>query len=210
MLNLESPIATLKLVGGRLCLDFANTVDAHHLEGSREFLADYPDLLRWSVRAGVLTPAESDELLRRADADPAAQAGVFRRALALREAIYRIFSAIAEGEEVPPDDLALLNEELARALPHARVAATPAGMSWDWEESEALDRMLWPVVRSAAELLTSGDLERIGECEGDLCGWLYLDESKNRSRRWCDMQGCGNRAKARRHYRRARQAEPGS
>lgn len=205
MLHSENPLATLNLIGGRLCLDFVNTVNAHRVEDSRDYLTGYSDLIWWSERAGVLALTEVQVLLRRAQAAPEAEAEVFRRALALRAAIYRIFSAVAMGEAVQPDDLAWLNEELAQAMTHARIAPTAEGFAWEWEAGEAFDRMLWPVVRSAAELLTSGDLERIGECEGERCGWLYLDTSKNRSRRWCDMKDCGNRAKVRRHYRRTRE-----
>jgi predicted RNA-binding Zn ribbon-like protein len=99
----------------------------------------------------------------------------------------------------------VLQAEVTCALAHFRVAWSPAGFGWEWDQANSgLDRVLWPVAWSAAELLTQGPLERIRECPGqDTCGWLFLDLSKNASRRWCDMRVCGNRAKARRHYERA-------
>ena len=100
-------------------------------------------------------------------------------------------------------DLDALNATLARALPHLRIVPEADAYAWNWAgEEDALDSMLWPVARSAGDLLTSDELKRVGECQGDGCGWLFLDMSRNRSRRWCDMGDCGNRAKARRHYHR--------
>ena len=197
--------ATLDLVGGRLCLDFANTVGAHDTDHPREHLTSYADLVAWSQHAGVLTTAQAQPLLRAGEDRPTAAAAVLARAIALREAIYRVFSAVAAGRAVEDADLGTLNGALAEALARSRIVATADGFAWGWTPSpDALDQMLWPVARSAAELLTEGELARVRECGGDGCGWLFLDLSRNHSRRWCDMQDCGNRAKARRHYQRRR------
>jgi predicted RNA-binding Zn ribbon-like protein len=121
----------------------------------------------------------------------------------VREAIYHLLSAMAHGHPRDPVDVATLNDALGDALAHARLSPLPDGFAWDWggADPSALDQMLWPVVQSAVDLLTSPELERVGECADDRgCGWLFLDMTKNRSRRWCDMRDCGNRAKARRHY----------
>ena len=122
----------------------------------------------------------------------------------MREALYPLFSRAEQGQPPPAGDLGVLQAELARALAHFRVAWSPAGFGWEWDRaSSGLDRMLWPVSWSAAELLAHGPLGRVRECPGqDNCGWLFLDLSKNASRRWCDMRVCGNRAKARRHHAR--------
>ncbi|HSH12932.1 MAG TPA: CGNR zinc finger domain-containing protein, partial [Desulfurivibrionaceae bacterium] len=90
----------------------------------------------------------------------------------------------------------------AATLAQARLVPGEDHFEWGWSDAGGLRRLLWPIVRSAAELLTSEKLERVGQCAGDSCGWLFLDTSRNRSRRWCEMEHCGNRAKARRHYRR--------
>ncbi|HEX2091777.1 MAG TPA: CGNR zinc finger domain-containing protein, partial [Longimicrobiaceae bacterium] len=128
-------------------------------------------------------------------------------AVELREAIYGIFSTLAGGGEAPQEELEILNRELSRAMSRARITAAGGQCDWAWQDTGELDRVLWPVARSAAQLLTSEDRVRVKECAGDDCGWLYLDTSKNRSRRWCDMKDCGNRAKVRRHYHRHRAGE---
>jgi predicted RNA-binding Zn ribbon-like protein len=201
----ESGAAALSLVGGRLCLDFANTVGSHAGEHSNEHLHSYRDLAAWSRHAGILTDAEEGGLLEAAERRPAEADVVLDRAIALRETIYRIFSAVAAGRAPDEADLETLNVALARALTHAQIVPSGDGFAWSWrDEQGALDRMLWPVARSAADLLTGGELNRVRECANDPCGWLFLDLSRNRSRRWCDMRDCGNRIKARRHYQRRR------
>jgi len=207
-----SRVAELSLLGGSLCLDFIDTVDWRLREPPDECLTNYTDLVAWARRAdavygGVLDPREAEALRRAAAAHPERARATLGAATALREALYRLFRAIARGESPPPDDLGALNAALAGAAPRARIARAGAGYAWGWRGGEDdLDRMLWPVARSAADLLTSRRLARVRACAGEGCGWLFLDTSKNRSRRWCAMEGCGNRAKARRHYRRAKAA----
>ncbi|MBI1881537.1 MAG: ABATE domain-containing protein [Chloroflexi bacterium] len=196
------------LSGGRDCLNFANTVGGRRPDRPREYLHTYSDLVAWSRHAGILTDTAARRLVDEAERRPAEATQVLARALGLREAIYRIFSAIAAGGAPIVADLAILNDALPEAL--ARLQVTPAedGFTWNWRADEAaLDSMLWPVVCSAGELLTSTELARVRECDGETCSWLFLDTSKNRSRRWCDMRDCGNRAKARRHYSRKRLVE---
>jgi predicted RNA-binding Zn ribbon-like protein len=186
--------------GGALCLDFANTL-GDRPRACNETLHAHPDLLRWGVAAGLLDPGDQDSLARRARRRPGESAAGFERAIALRESLYRIFSARVSGRAPDRSDLDVLNEHLRPALTHLALEADEAGFHWDWTGSpEPADRLLWSVARSAAELLTSAELDRIRECASDRCGWLFLDHSRSRRRRWCDMKTCGNRAKARRHY----------
>lgn len=201
------PLGELSLVGGRLCLDFTNTVGSRGVANERDRLRGYPELLWWGVRAGVLTEEERRELARRAEARPAEAEAAFRRAVELREASWRVFRALEDGARADAADLETVNREVARAMAHARLVQGAEGFVWGWDDSPEADRVLWPVARDAAELLTSPELRRVGRCAAEQCGWLYLDTSKNRSRRWCDMKDCGNRAKVRRHYRRRRAAE---
>jgi predicted RNA-binding Zn ribbon-like protein len=196
---------TLSLLGGRHSLDFANTADWHASDHPIEMLTSYPELVAWSVHAGILTEHQSQRILGAAARRPVDATEVLNRAIALREAIYRIFSAITHGHEPQVADLAVLNAELSRILAQSRIVSSSSGFTWDWAGGDdALDRMLWPVVHDAADLLTSEGLERVGQCADGRCGWLFLDTSRNRSRRWCSMEDCGNRAKARRHYERSR------
>ncbi len=195
--------------GGRLCLDFVDTVDWRLRERPVEFLHTYADLILWArhqdaIYGGVLSRSEAEALLRRADEDRQAAGRALEQARALREALYRVFRAVALKTSPPETDISALNHSLSRALAHSRIVEREQRFAWGWTDDAALDRLLRPVVRSAAELLTEGDLSRLRECEGEGCGWLLYDDSKNRSRRWCTMNGCGNRAKARRHYQRKR------
>jgi predicted RNA-binding Zn ribbon-like protein len=126
------------------------------------------------------------------------------KALAVREVIYRILSPIAVGEKPAASDLNKFNQALTRGLEKSKITATANGFEWDWKKTvKSFDQMLWPILRSTAELLTSHDIKRVGECADDRgCGYLFYDTSRNHSRRWCSMQSCGNRAKAKRHYQR--------
>jgi len=201
----ESAIHTLNLLGGTLCLDFVNTVDWRARSQQIEYLHQYSDLLVWGQYVGVLDDSQAQALVRGARSDPREAVRAFHRAIELREALYRIFSAAARDTPASAADLTLISEELSHAM--AQSALMPGGEAylWDWPGDRlALDRVLWPVVRSAAALLTSDHLQHVHLCEGEGCGWLFLDTTKNHSRRWCRMGGCGNRAKARRHYHRTR------
>ncbi len=194
-----TPAATQKLVGGALCLDFVNTVGAYNTDTPTEYVPTYAALVAWSTHAGILTELDAHHLLAQAAQCPRDSAATLHTAHELRAVLYRVFSAVAAGRAVPAADLAALNALLAPAMSHIQVMPNAAGYAWTWTDApQVLDHMLWPIVRSAAELLVAGDLTRVRVCGGDRCGWLFLDTSKNRSRRWCDMQDCGNVAKVRR------------
>jgi predicted RNA-binding Zn ribbon-like protein len=198
--------APFEFSAGRLCLDFVNTVSGHRAIRPRERLHRYADLLAWAHQAGLLTQQEVDDLLEQAARHPEAARQTFERALELRQALYRIVTALDHGDAPDPGDQSVLNRELSTALAHSRLVPAPAGFEWGWaQDPTALDRVLWPVTRSAADLLTTSELAAARECATETCGWLFLDTTKNRSRLWCD-QSCRNRAKARRRYRQRRQA----
>jgi predicted RNA-binding Zn ribbon-like protein len=193
----------------RLCLDFANTADWHASDHPQETLNSYADLVSWAKETGILTDLQARQLTCEAAARHEAATAVLRRAVALREAIYRVFSAVAGGRPPEASDLTIMNGELSKALARMQIIQVADAFVWEWTGGEAaLDRVLWAVVRSTADLLVSEKLSRVGQCADDRgCGWLFLDMSRNRSRRWCDMKDCGNRAKARRHYDRKRRSE---
>jgi predicted RNA-binding Zn ribbon-like protein len=195
------------LSGGTLCLDFANTWEDRE-RPETEKLRGYDALLAFARQTGLMSEGARERLAARAREDRAGAEAAFRAARELREAIYRIFSARAGGGPAPADDLARLNEALPDALGGLRVERADSAYAWSrCDASETLAAPVRPVVRSAAELLVAGDPERVRECHGTSCTWLFLDQSRNRSRRWCSMETCGNRAKARRHYRRAKRGE---
>jgi len=195
----------MKLLGGVLCLDFANTANWHRSDQPVELLRGYTDLVDWAHHTDILDDDEAAILRREASARPAEAEAVRQRAVELREAIYRMIVAISENDRPEVDDLELLNKELQPALSHARIVEADHGFTWDWaDDLQTLDHMLWPVARSAAELLSSSQLSRARQCADERCGWLFLDMSRNRSRRWCSMDECGNRNKARNYYRHQR------
>ena len=187
-----------ELSGGELCLDFANTLDSRPTDEPRELLADYDDLVRWGVQTQALTPGVANGLLARAAGHRRQAATVLRQARALREAVFALFSAAARSEAPPSSALPVLNQHLSRVFTHLRLAGGAPDYRWVWDDENALERMLWPVARSAGELLASDRLDRVRVCSAEDCDWLFLDQSKNRSRRWCDMTVCGNRSKVRR------------
>jgi predicted RNA-binding Zn ribbon-like protein len=194
------------LDGGRPCLDFANTRDS-----SGEHLNSYSDLVAFAAQSTLLSPDDAAWLRAEGQRDGSAAEGVLERARRLRGSISAIFSALARGQTPPERDIDYLNFELSTGLPHACVLpSTQHGQvtyRWGWE-GRNLDAPLWPISRSAADVLTSdADRELVRECGGSDCNWLFLDTSKNRTRQWCSMRSCGNREKARRHYERRRGRE---
>lgn len=190
------------MIGGNVALDFANTAGFHALEDRTESLASYRDLIGWSEAAGILTRSEARKLLARSDdADEDARSAL-RAALVLRDTLQALFSRTARKRPLSPATLVEFNRMLSEVMPQARVAADGDRFGWTWTKSDALDQMLRPVVRAAADLLISDLLPRLRECSGRDCSRLFLDTSRNGSRRWCSMETCGNRSKVRRHYRR--------
>lgn len=190
-------------VGGAHCLDFANTVqawDGDEAVGDR--LGDYADLLAWTRASGDLDAAAADALQRAAAAAPGAASAIVDEARRLRGALHRTICAIAAGETIPEAELAVLNEWIAQAHAVRRLTTARGGLDWGWADATGLARPLWPIALSAADLLRSADPKRLRQCGGETCHWLFYDTSKSGRRRWCDMSVCGNRAKARRHYRR--------
>ncbi len=186
---------------GWLCLDFANTVDWHASENPVESLNKYADLIEWSANRGIISGDAKGELLRKSEEKPVEAQAVLEKARGIREDIYRILSNTVHGHPIKTTDLKGFNKALASVLSHSRLAPYEKGLRWDWDSHpDGLDSVIWPVVKSAMDLMTSEAIKRVGECADERCGWLFWDRSRNRSRCWCDMKDCGNRAKVRRFY----------
>jgi predicted RNA-binding Zn ribbon-like protein len=211
----ERPAAQMNLVGERLCLDFVNTVggwnpnpasarrDPYAAVARADKLNDYFDLLAWSLHAKLLREGEAQALAREAGRRDKEAAATLKRAVALRCAIHRICAAIIHGSRPRACDLDSLNQELNIAHGRVRLGVGVGNLVWEWTDAKnALDRMLWRIADSAAEMLTTDDLARLRGCPGEDCGWMFLDISKNSRRQWCDMQTCGNLAKVRRFRQR--------
>lgn len=195
----------VEFVGGSLALDFANTLGGTHTAPSHEHIVGYSDLVEFCRSAGTMSPSLGRRLVEEAARQPARAAAVLRRAIALREAIWRVFDAYAKNDRAEPADLATIHEEELAALRHARFQESASEVDYAWSDDLLLERPLWAIARSAADLRRSkDDLSRVRECGSATCEWLFLDKSRNHTRRWCDMNDCGNVAKVRRFRQRQR------
>lgn len=195
-------IESLDLCANALSLDFVNTVNSRVDPNPFDYLRRYDDLVEWLGREGLLDDQERGGLLAEAQAHPRKANHLIGEARQLRETLYRLFLVKIRGGDAATGDLEAVNRWLGKARSRQHLAATAEGFGFTWSrEPAALDRVLWPILDSAAELLADGPRDRIRECEEAEggCGWLFLDTSKNGTRRWCNMRTCGNVAKVRRH-----------
>ena len=201
----ETQATIFEFTGNNLSLDFCNTLNDRG-SNPRELLTGYDRLLLWGQEAHILTEEEAHRLDKEAKKHKKEAERVLQQALELREAIFRLFLASIQGASSEAADLEIFNSALTRALSHSVIIPQEQGFDWAWLPSvNALDSMLWPAVRAAANLFTSEDLDDVRVCASDNCNWLFMDTSKNHTRRWCDMKSCGNRAKARKHYNQKKQ-----
>jgi predicted RNA-binding Zn ribbon-like protein len=195
-----------KYVGGDPSLDLVNTVDWTARGPAEDRLTDFERLTRWAEGAGVITARQATQARSLALAQPRMAERAHREAVELRWQLRQLFVGVSRRERADVggalqafnDSLRPALSELTLALP-SRGAVADAPLQWSWRgASERVDAILWPVLRAAADLLTSPEAAQIRECAGDDCGWMYVDRSRNGLRRWCQMETCGNREKARR------------
>jgi len=190
------------LTGGVACLDFVNTLDDRFSSEPKELLKEYGDLARFAEDSGILTDAQADRLAARSVEHREEARRALAKAVRMREAMSEVFYAVARNGAVPQSALLTLNEFVQEAGQHLQLVENRRRFAWKFEDEDELDAPLWPIARSAAELLASDQVEYVRFCASKTCEWLFLDESKNHRRRWCDMTKCGNRAKVRRFYSR--------
>ncbi len=211
----------LSLGGGRpvlvrgqpegLCLGFVNTVAWRRTDASEERLPSPAALLDWHAGTGILDPGHIGQLRARWEGRPREARAAYHRALALREAIYEVLRCRIHSEATPEAALRALNAALADAPPRTRLAPSGDALAWSVEATAPVppDVLLAPIAWSAADLLAGPRAHRVRQCADERgCGWLFLDESRAGTRRWCSMGDCGNRAKAHRHYLRAKHSVP--
>jgi predicted RNA-binding Zn ribbon-like protein len=190
-----------RLIAGHVALDFANTLDdAYAPTGIMELLPDYESLLVFSEQSGVLSASDCRSLER--GTSEASKAKALHEAHGLRTAVLESFTSLATTGSPSVGAVSTLNGFLEKTLLHRKLSNI-GGVHWTWE-GVATDAHapLWPIAFEAAELLVSKRRELVRMCSVDTCRWLFLDTSKNHGRRWCDMNLCGNRVKARKHYSR--------
>lgn len=191
-------ITELERVGAHPALDFANTVSWRGRDREVEYLRSYGALLAWCTAARLLSRREAERLDREAARRPRRAAAALKRALTLRETIFRVGRAVARGAVPPADAAARLHAARIDALAGARLVPTGRG-PWEptWPAAQRnLDRPWWPLAIASAALLERPSAHPLGICPD--CSWLFLDQSRNRSRRWCSSGDCGNRARGRR------------
>jgi predicted RNA-binding Zn ribbon-like protein len=190
------------------CIRFTQTVGWEARDPPRDRLGDYGDLVDWCRERGIISGEYAAEIRDQARKRPDQARATLEDARTLRLVIYRVLRAVGTDTDPDPRRLEELNAYLQRGVGARRLRWLPGGAQWSWHlDPLRLDHALVPIAWSAARLLTSPEAERLSLCAADDCGWLFIDGSRNRSRRWCDMSDCGNRAKVRRFRRRQREAE---
>jgi predicted RNA-binding Zn ribbon-like protein len=200
-----------ELIAGAVCLDFINTLDDRFTNQPKELLESYLDLARFGEDSGIIDDSAVDRLIARTETSPAEAKDALAAGVELREAMFAVFTAIATRKPVPRTALMALNGYIQGAAQHAQLAPADAGQGtktiapFEWRFDalpSGFKDPLWPIARSAADLLASDQLANVRMCAAKNCEWFFLDTSKNHGRRWCDMTKCGNRAKARAFYSR--------
>lgn len=194
----SQPGHVFHLDAGALAADFTNTLSGSRERPGAEHLASYADLVEFTRQSGVISAGVAKLLLAEAQRRPEKATQVHRRAIALREAAWRVFDRIAQDREPGPADVEVIAAEARRATAEMVFLKQGKTYGWTWPDSDDLERPLWPIARAAADLLASDDERpRLRECASETCAWIFVDRTKNGSRRWCSMSDCGNRAKVR-------------
>jgi predicted RNA-binding Zn ribbon-like protein len=201
------------LEGGTVALDFVNTVSGmREAENPRDRLLGFEDLVYWAEQVGLIDAPEASRLYDLAERHQARSAAAFVEAIRRREALHDLVLSAVDGRRAPDAALEVVNGWIAEAMAARRFrVAGPGRFEATLVEDGDLLAFLRPVALDAAELLEHEvSTGRVGVCEErevGRCAWLFLDTSRNHSRRYCSMKDCGNRAKQRRHYRRNRGAQ---
>lgn len=196
-----------ELIAGAVCLDFINTLDDRFTDEPKELLKTYSDLARFAEESGIVSSPQADRLCARCEESPEPAKRALQSAIRMREAMHEVFWALVRKKPVPKAALTELNGYVQAAAQHASLELKEGHFEWQFDPSaDNFEAPLWPIARSAAELLASERLQFVRACAAETCEWLFLDESKNHRRRWCDMTKCGNRAKVRSFYTRQRKA----
>jgi len=188
-----------ELIAGHPALDLVNTLDWRFREGPppEELLKDYGDLVRFAEQGGLISEAQGRRLLRNTSESKAAR--IVDAVRELREGAAQILYAALEGNDPAASSVKLLERYFRDARESQHLMWDGAKLAWELSQSPAPAELpLWTLSLSTADLMTSDEMHRLRECGNSECRWLFLDTSKNHTRRWCDMKICGNRMKARR------------
>jgi len=196
-----SRAGSLPLIGKELALDFANTASGRGTVTHRDHLVQPEHVVAWACHAKVMTAADGEKALQALARGRRSAARLLASALALRDLIYAIGAAVAARRAPEEKFVQQLTRMHGECIARARLVPLAGTFVWTWNPTETpAEAILGPITLSALTLLTQSDLSRIKRCAGDSCGWLFFDTTKNKSRRWCEMEVCGNRAKQRRFH----------
>lgn len=190
-------------IGGALCLDFLNTLHSVGAEDPGEELGVPEDLFRWAWQAGVLTESDWARVRKQCSRHPDYGRAILIEAKTLRASLRSMLERALPKRGVTPHDIELLNGLLSEFPATARIERHSGRWQTRWySESDNVRKIFYEVLRSAAELISRGQLSGVRECASPTCTWMFVDTSKNHTRRWCDMRVCGNREKIRRFRQR--------
>jgi predicted RNA-binding Zn ribbon-like protein len=202
----ESPPAPFELLAGHPALELVNTLDDRFTPNPRDLIPGYGDLLRLTTQLELLTGEQARKLSRTVSEQEARL--VLAWTVELREALASVLYARMAGGNPPAAEVTILQRHFRAAALHRSLQAEGTHFEWTWAGAERKAEFpLWTLAQAAADLLVSNDAEWVKDCGDPACRWLFLDLSKNHTRRWCDMKTCGNRMKARRHQTRLKESE---
>jgi predicted RNA-binding Zn ribbon-like protein len=202
-MNANQDFLDIRLDGGNLSLDFVNTIHDRYEEPFRDYIHNYPELVTWSHFAGGIDEIQKKKLLQLSQENKKGSEQVYLKSIQLREAIYNYILYMNNQDKVPTADSKLINQWLSRAFSNLELVQVKSDVLLNWNpENLRLESVLWPIIKSFVDLITSDMRRRIKQCPN--CGWVFVDKSKNKSRRWCSMDTCGNRIKAQRYAQKNR------
>ena len=195
-----------KFIGGRLCLDFVNSVGGREEQEEKSYpeniivkdkLENFNDFAAWAKDIGIITESERRYLLNSPEKKVTDQ--TFKKAIELRESLFKLIYNVINQFDPDEETIQILNREYSIANENRRLVYKDNKIEWQFSKDPLKpDYLIWLIAESAVKLLSSELISRVKICSGDDCGWLFLDTSKNKSRQWCDMKDCGNVAKVRR------------
>lgn len=187
-------------VGGAICLDFVNTQGGQDKTRDLERLATFQDAIDWARLTKTISSEEGRALEAAALKAPEKAARCLEQLQAFRECLYRLFAALAIDQAPRPDDEGDMRRAVAAAIGIARLERHEGGCVWTIDvEKAGLCTLLGRITLDAQRLMLGSELPFVREC--DRCSWLFVDRTKNKRRRWCNTETCGNRTRAARHYR---------
>ncbi|ELR70350.1 Hypothetical protein C900_04035 [Fulvivirga imtechensis AK7] len=201
----KKSIENISLHGGWLCLDFINTVHDWTVDQPYDYLSSYEAVLKWSKRLKVLPEDDINALREKYEQDREAGEQVLDQMNKARKVLHELFLVVIRNSPIAEDIKKQFNKLLGSALSNLQIMVDGSILPQEYWDGMDLEKPLYPVMKSAYDLLMSDRLSRVKECGA--CGWLFLDKSKNNSRRWCDMQACGSTVKAKRYYRKKKEMD---